>query len=76
MHAQPLRHFVLKEIELLTRDQQLFSESQFWHKYSSQSSVVSYQSLVAEDAGSYQFGPAIVSLSNFKSSAGHESTDH
>ena len=32
MHAQPLGHFVLKEIELLARDQQLFSETQFRHE--------------------------------------------
>ncbi len=32
MHAQPLGHLVLKEVKLLARDQQLFSESQFGHE--------------------------------------------
>jgi hypothetical protein len=31
VHAQPLGHLVLKEIELLPRDQQLFSKTQFGH---------------------------------------------
>ncbi len=32
VHAQPLGHLVLKEIELLPRDQQLFSKTQFGHE--------------------------------------------
>ena len=35
MHPQPLRHLVLIEIELLARDEQLFSEGQVRHEYSS-----------------------------------------
>ncbi len=35
VHAEALRHFVLIEIELLAGDEQLFSESQFWHEDSS-----------------------------------------
>ena len=38
MHAQPLRHLVLVEVELLARDEKLFAEGEFGMKCGSDAS--------------------------------------
>ena len=43
MHAQPLRHLVLVEIELLARDDEFFAESEFCHECSGSVAVLSGQ---------------------------------